>query len=347
MSITIFSAYLCLVFAYIFIISVLTSQLKKFYKIKDNESFYSVIISIFVLIINLYLFFYFKLITISPFFALYNLISYFYYKFIKKTSNNQQKNENSGEKTYKYYEFFRKSFHFLIFGGIIAFLFITVSILNYLYIETNDSTIYALLTNFWGTNPRKPLNNYSTTSEIVPSSIFLLAFFLVSCILVVMNEAARLIDKFDFPFSKAASLFVRSKETDVFASYLYFIIGMIFSSLFLSVFPILSILATLSFGDSSYALIGKNLGKHKIPFNKIKSIEGSIGGLIITFACASIFVGFLYGIITAIIFTLIDIITPKIPMCDNLMGPVLITIGYILLSLYGFDINNIFISCFF
>jgi dolichol kinase len=171
----------------------------------------------------------------------------------------------------------------------------------------------------------------------------MLAFFIISSGIIVMNEAARLIPKIHFPFSKAACFFLREKEQQNFASYLYFSIGMIFSSLILTTLPILAILATLSFGDSSYALIGKRFGKHKIPFNKIKSIEGSIGGFFVTFICTLPLVGLIYGLVAAILFTLIDIITPRMPMCDNIMGPVLITLGFWIMGSFGLKIGGLIV----
>ncbi|MHA1271338.1 MAG: hypothetical protein ACTSPY_16210 [Candidatus Helarchaeota archaeon] len=356
--VTIIISYICLIGAFVFIIIILSSQLKRLYKSSDYESFYSIISSVIVLIISLFLFIYFKLIAVSPtdvlisiivsiiflFFIGYNIAVLIYNRLRKRKGQIEKgikEQKNNTISRFNYHEFLRKSFHFLIFGGIIAFLFISISVLSYLYENSHDILIYELMTNFWGPNPRDPLNHYEVLTKVAPSSVFLLSFFLVSSIIIVMNEGARLTGWFNFPLSKAASLFLREKEVNTFASYLFFVIGMTFSSLILSTFPILSILATLSFGDSSYALIGKRFGRHKIPFNKIKSIEGSIGGFIITFIATTLFVGYIYGLLATIIFTVIDVITPRIPMCDNIMGPIFITIGYILLNLSGIPLYSI------
>ena len=352
--ITIVFAYLCIILAFSFNISIFLSQIKRLYKLSNKESFYSVISAIIVLLLSLLLFFYFGLIAKPPndiviilivgilfsFFIIYNLIARLYFKFFKKQSGNQTNNKQTSlQSKNSNYELLRKSFHFLIFFGIIAYIFILLSILNYMYANTSNPNIFKLIDNYWG--PNAPINNYTDMQQISPSGIALLTFFIIAAGLMMMNEASRLNSKIYFPLSSAAKLFLREKEYLTFASYLYFVIGMIFSSLLLTIFPILAILATLSFGDSSYALIGKRFGKHKIPFNSIKSIEGSIGGFLVTLISTSIFVGILYGLVAAIIFTIIDVITPRIPMCDNIMGPIFITLGFCALGLVGLPLGGL------
>ncbi|TFF86025.1 MAG: hypothetical protein EU551_02810 [Promethearchaeota archaeon] len=356
--ITIIIAHICLIFAFSFIIGILASQLSRLYKLTDKEGFCSVITSIIVLIITLILFFKYQLIARSPndvliilivsilfgFFGIYNLILYVYNKFHNSDIRKNPEMENiSLENKNRYYEFLRKSFHFIIFAGIMAFLIISYLVLNWLYSNNGDPLVLGLIQTYWGPDIQYPINVYIENSTLATAGIFMLAFFIISSGIIVMNEAARLIPKIYFPFAKAASFFLREKERDNFASYLYFSIGMVFSSLILTTLPILAILATLSFGDSSYALIGKRFGKHKIPFNKIKSIEGSIGGFLVTFICTLPLVGILFGLIAAIIFTLIDIVTPRIPMCDNIMGPVLITIAFWIMGVIGLKIGGLIV----
>ncbi|MHA1753151.1 MAG: hypothetical protein ACTSYZ_12370 [Candidatus Helarchaeota archaeon] len=346
-------SYFLLTLAFIFMIVILSSQISKSYKDHNKESFYSIILAIIILITCLILFYYFKLITVYPtdvlviliisilfsFFGIYNLLAIIYKK-LKKIKNNPSKQIKSLGVTHKNFEFLRKIFHFIIFFGILIFLYVSILILNYMYLNTHDIMVYEILINFLGPNLKDPLNHYDSFTNLAPASVFLLSFFLVASILMLMNEGARLNNKLHFPFSSSAKLFVREKEFMTFASYIYFAIGMIFSSLLLSTLPILAILATLSFGDSSYALIGKRFGWHKIPFNNVKSIEGSVGGFIITFLSTMIFVGLIYGLIAALIFTLIDIISPRIPICDNIFGPTFITIGYYLAGMFNLFING-------
>ena len=50
----------------------------------------------------------------------------------------------------------------------------------------------------------------------------------------------------------------------------------------------LALVATV-LGDSAAALIGKGLGKHRLPFTVRKTIEGYIGGLLFTYVIGLLF----------------------------------------------------------
>ena len=227
-----------------------------------------------------------------------------------------------------------------------AFIFVVFSVMTALYENSGNPIFYNLLSEYWGPDIRYPINIYGSNSTLAPAGVFILSFFIIATGILVMNEASRLSPKLHFPFSKLASFFLREKEYNAFASYIYFTIGMIFSALLMTTLPILAILATLSFGDSSYALIGKRIGKHKIPFNKIKSIEGSIGGFLVTLICTWPIVGFAYALLAAGIFTAIDVITPRIPICDNIGGPIFITIGFYILAFTGLPLGGIIVLFF-
>ncbi|MFQ5975446.1 MAG: diacylglycerol/polyprenol kinase family protein [Candidatus Hydrothermarchaeales archaeon] len=46
----------------------------------------------------------------------------------------------------------------------------------------------------------------------------------------------------------------------------------------------------LAIGDSASTIIGKNFGRNKIPYNKMKSLEGSVAGFVFALIGAQIFV---------------------------------------------------------
>lgn len=78
-------------------------------------------------------------------------------------------------------------------------------------------------------------------------------------------------------------------------------------------------IAVLTLGDSSASIFGKRFGHRKMPFNRRKSIEGSIMGLIIAFLGALLFVDPLTAIIGAGAGLLIEAFPS--PIDDNLTIP--------------------------
>ncbi len=76
----------------------------------------------------------------------------------------------------------------------------------------------------------------------------------------------------------------------------------------------------LAFGDSVSTLIGKNFGRHKIPYNKMKSIEGSVAGAIAALLGAMLFVNLQIAVVGAFSGMLVD----SLPLSfdDNITIPV-------------------------
>lgn len=86
---------------------------------------------------------------------------------------------------------------------------------------------------------------------------------------------------------------LKKKEKYHFHALIYSFISAI---IVLAVFDIriaIPALLMATFGDPMASVIGRTIGKHKIPFNKSKSIEGTAGNLII---CAAIGVFMLYDL---------------------------------------------------
>lgn len=78
-------------------------------------------------------------------------------------------------------------------------------------------------------------------------------------------------------------------------------------------------IAVLTLGDSSASIFGKKFGHRKMPFNRRKSIEGSIVGLVIAFLGALLFVEPLTAIIGAGVGLFIEALPS--PIDDNLTIP--------------------------
>ncbi|MEE8358287.1 MAG: diacylglycerol/polyprenol kinase family protein [Candidatus Hydrothermarchaeales archaeon] len=77
----------------------------------------------------------------------------------------------------------------------------------------------------------------------------------------------------------------------------------------------------LALGDSVSTLIGVNFGKHKIPYNKMKSLEGSVAGFVFALLGAQIFVGLPLAMLGAITAMLTESLPINID--DNITIPVL------------------------
>lgn len=88
-------------------------------------------------------------------------------------------------------------------------------------------------------------------------------------------------------------------------------------------------IAVLTLGDSSASILGKRFGSMKIPFNKGKSVEGSICGLVIAFLGALLFVDPITALLGAVSGILIEAI--PLPFDDNLLIPLAAGISMYLL----------------
>nr|MDO8108981.1 phosphatidate cytidylyltransferase [Candidatus Sigynarchaeota archaeon] len=86
---------------------------------------------------------------------------------------------------------------------------------------------------------------------------------------------------------------------------------------------------SLCFGDTAGVFVGKSIGKHPFPFYKKKTWEGAIAGTGISFLCALLFVSWPFAFLVAGLYLLVDMITPRLPISDNLLIPVLIALVFL------------------
>jgi phosphoserine phosphatase len=77
--------------------------------------------------------------------------------------------------------------------------------------------------------------------------------------------------------------------------------------------------AVLSLGDSSASIFGKRFGRMKVPFNRGKSVVGSVMGLVFAFLGALLFVDWFTAAVGAAAGILIEVIPT--PIEDNLLIP--------------------------
>ncbi|MHA1679370.1 MAG: phosphatidate cytidylyltransferase [Promethearchaeota archaeon] len=101
--------------------------------------------------------------------------------------------------------------------------------------------------------------------------------------------------------------------------------------------PLVAVMvATLA--DGMAAVIGKSFGKHKVNLShgQVKSVEGFMAGFITSFLVALPFLfsmkyGCFISLVVAFIFLVIDLLSS--PVADNILNPIMITVGIDLLLL--------------
>jgi HAD superfamily phosphoserine phosphatase-like hydrolase len=77
--------------------------------------------------------------------------------------------------------------------------------------------------------------------------------------------------------------------------------------------------AIVCLGDSAASIFGKLFGRTRIPFNKMKNLEGSVAGLFFAFLGASVFLAPLQALVGAIAGMIVESL--PLPVNDNLSTP--------------------------
>jgi len=160
-------------------------------------------------------------------------------------------------------------------------------------------------------------------------------FFYLFCIIILATEFTRKSKHLFFPFTIFTKIYLTNEETQSYGSYLYFAIGHLFAAFICPPMIFFTILGISSISDLVTSQIGIRFGKRSIPWNKKKTWEGSISGVLATFLISFIFVGVFWSIIFALAFLFFDIITSKpINMSDNLLIPIGCSLIFIVIRFY-------------
>jgi len=144
--------------------------------------------------------------------------------------------------------------------------------------------------------------------------------FLVGSMLIRLGLKISIIE---FILSK----FQRNYEKNIpLFGVLTFFLGM---TLLLFFFPrmeiVLGALIVGVYGDAASALVGKTIGKHR--YIKYYSVEGTLGGIIVSFALLSIIFSWVIALIAAVI----GMIAELLPIDDNISIPIVTAIVLTLL----------------
>ena len=179
---------------------------------------------------------------------------------------------------------------------------------------------------------------------------YYLLFFLfyIFCLFTLANEFTRKSKHFSFLFNIFPKLYLTSEEKKSYGTYLYFAIGQMFASLICPPMIFLAILGISSISDLSTSQVGIRFGKIHISWNKDKTWEGTVAGVLITFWICLFFVGILWSFIFTITFLICDVITSKpIKISDNLLIPIACSLAYVVIRfLFNLNYTSIIVGWF-
>jgi dolichol kinase len=243
-------------------------------------------------------------------------------KDISILGNKLEKKRLNWSKTKK--DSFRKLNHILIFIGLLIVWYIGLYIAN---IFTGSSTGMIPEENNMLLLYLRIINDPESINDVLFSLgwfyYILFFFFYIMSMFILLNEFARKSKKFYFPFTFFTKIYLSDKEKKNYGTYLYFTIGQMFAAFLCPPMVFFTILGTSSISDLMTSQIGIRWGKKHILWNKIKTWEGAIAGMITTLIISLLFVGILWSIIFALVFFLIDISTDKpLNISDNLLIPI-------------------------
>ncbi len=326
------------IITFLFNIIISIAQTRRSYQLKHAESFYSLCLSVSALIlsfITVLIFISFDnliswivILTAGVTFLLFGFFNVIQFLLERRKGQTPKKEMDFSGRESVHHELVRKIFHILLFVGIIALLTIAYFIIEFLYLHGYEiSGIEETYLNYWGN--LNGLGMWHIRFDVGKS--ILVMFFLLLTTIFTMNEGARLGKWFYFPLRKLAAYGIREKERETVASYVYFVIGISFAATFLYPIPAFSLIGIMCFGDTAASLFGRKYGRHKLQFNKIKSWEGAIGGVIVCYVVTLLFVGPIWALVATLVFFILDIITPVVPISDNIGIPICVTGAFLLL----------------
>jgi dolichol kinase len=164
------------------------------------------------------------------------------------------------------------------------------------------------------------------------SPLLLFLVLLILTIAYIFSESLRMDGIFISPITKITQRLGRKEELHLYMlSPVYLAIGILTPLLFFPPPSSYVAVTVLALGDGVSPLIGLKLGRHRIPYNKSKSFEGSISGFIVAFAGSCLFVSPFFAIIAALSGMIIESL--PLPLDDNISIP--LSVGLILSVLLG------------
>lgn len=282
------------------------------------------------------------LIIVSVLILISTVIVFFFRKVVKKDVvklfNKVEEKRKIWSKAKK--DTFRKLNHILIFLGLLIIWFIGLFLVKFftgtsagmIPEENNMLLIYIRI---------------MSEPNLIPDVLFsfgwfyylLFFFFYMLCLFMFANEITRKSSFLNFPFNIFPKLYLSNEEKQSYGTYLYFAIGQMFAAFTCPPMIFFAILGISSISDLMTSQVGIRYGKSHILWNKNKTWEGTIAGIITTFLICFFFVGVFWSLIFTYLFLAFDIITDKpIRLSDNLLIPIGCSVAYFLIR-FIFNLN--------
>ncbi len=153
--------------------------------------------------------------------------------------------------------------------------------------------------------------------------LYPIALFILSVTSLYIVSELALMEKRNLPIISSITRHAVTAEEDYGfrAAPIFFAFGILLT-LLLFPFPASgAAIAAFSLGDSAATIFGKTLGRHTLPFNKGKTLEGSLTGFIAAFLAATVFINPLKALLGATVAMLIESL--PLPINDNLAVPII------------------------
>jgi len=178
---------------------------------------------------------------------------------------------------------------------------------------------------------------------------YLLFFFFYGfCLIMLANEFTRKDKRLGFPFNFFCTVLLCEEEKRGYGAYLFFAIGQLVAALITPPMVFLTILGISSLADLATSQVGIRYGKNKIKWNKEKSWQGSIAGIIVCFIICTLFIGIYWSLIFTFAFFIFDVFTNKpLNISDNLLIPFGSSLIFLFIRFFfNFDYYTIILTLF-
>ena len=145
-------------------------------------------------------------------------------------------------------------------------------------------------------------------------------FILITTCLYVFSELGR-IERRNFPLiTSVTRAAVTQSEAHEFATApIFFALGILLTMLFFPFQISSAAVAIFALGDSAASLFGKAFGRRILPFNRVKTLEGSVAGFVFAFLAGSFFIVPSKALVGATFAMVVESL--PLPLNDNLVTP--------------------------
>lgn len=226
----------------------------------------------------------------------------------------------------------RKLVHLIALIYLVAFIFgmfVFDLVWTYAYVPLKPFSSQEVVTNTLELARGDPLDTGAA----------ILVFALITSMYVQLNAE---ITRLRFPhktFILEATMLKTKRETErnSFAANIHMVPAMTLATILLVWDPTYRYAGTMAavamlvaslMGDMAAALVGRQFGRHKWPFLKNKSLEGTFAGMLVTFSSCLPFVGPWGALAATGVFWVTDIALGKVNLSDNITTPLLLGVVF-------------------